>query len=140
MSTHTYSGSCHCGALQFQVTAASQDGVFCHCIDCAKTGGCTPIAWAVFDDAQVRWIKGNPATYSSSGNGTRSFCGECGQLISFYDKRYPQDIDITMTSLEDIGDLKPSCHIWVQNKASWIKIQDDLPQYQIHRGAGQKPI
>lgn len=79
---HTYSGSCHCGAVRWQITVNLQEGTTrCNCTYCTKTGwwGCstTPEHFALIagEDALVSV---NPSEHALA----RRRCGQCG-LESF---------------------------------------------------------
>lgn len=38
--------------------------------------------------------------------------------------------DVTLTSFDDPSEFSPQAHIWVEDKAPWVIIGDDLPQFQ----------
>jgi hypothetical protein len=76
--TRTYSGSCHCGAVQFKVTADLAAGAGrCNCSICAKiaqTGGIVkPEAFELVSSDE------NLSSYAWGGRtSTRYFCKICG--------------------------------------------------------------
>jgi hypothetical protein len=77
-TTTTHSGSCHCGAVKFEVKLDLASGVGrCNCTICTKVGGMGAIAKP--DD--FRWLT-DPAitsTYVWGGKtATRHFCPTCG--------------------------------------------------------------
>lgn len=130
MTSEKLSGGCHCGSVRYEVAGNASNAVYCHCIDCAKTSGAAPVAWLCVAVGDFQVISGQMKHYASSSHGTRKFCDTCGCLLLFQDQRFPEDIDITLATLDDARELLPSRHIWTQSKPSWIKIEDGLPQYE----------
>ena len=57
-----------------------------------------------------------PGAGSQASNGTRSFCSRCGTPLSFQRGDLPEELDITLSSLDET-DWKPQMHIWQCNGA-----------------------
>jgi hypothetical protein len=76
--TRTYSGSCHCGAVQFRVTAdLGKGGGRCNCSICTKVG---QIGGLVKPEAfQLISSEENLSSYEwASRTSQRYFCKRCG--------------------------------------------------------------
>ena len=77
---------------------------------------------------------GQPKVYRSSSQATREFCPECGtQLLFLYDDS-PQEVHITIASLDDsyTSSIKPSANIYTASMLSFVRT-DDLPSYPADR-------
>jgi hypothetical protein len=73
----TYHGSCHCGAVQYEVKAKLEGAVTCNCSICSKTG--TVLAFA--PAAEFRLISGQDALQDYQFGKKRLhhlFCSRCG--------------------------------------------------------------
>lgn len=127
-------GKCGCGQIQYTLTRGTYDAVYCHCLDCARTTGATPVAWVCIKTDHFELVRGTLKSFHSSQNGRRSFCGDCGCVVLFQDARYPNDLDLTMATLNDPGELKPTCHIWTRSKPAWVPLNDGLKVYEKGRG------
>jgi hypothetical protein len=97
---------------------------------CRRASGATTIAWATFEKTALSLSCGEPVTYRSSPKATRSFCQRCGTQLFFAYDEGPDEIDITVGSLEDPNTLSPIYHTWVKRRPRWLAIQDGLPQYE----------
>ncbi|GLQ10039.1 aldehyde-activating protein [Devosia yakushimensis] len=70
----TVSGSCHCGAVQFEAAYAPTDINDCQCSHCQKRG----VLWAYYSPRDVS-VTGSFSTYSWGVKRTRfHFCTVCG--------------------------------------------------------------
>lgn len=75
---HTYQGSCHCGAVRFEVTMPAPEKAFaCNCSICARAG------WllAFVDPAAFRLVAGGDALADYQFGARRlhhPFCRTCG--------------------------------------------------------------
>ena len=77
MITKTHQGSCHCGAVRFEVDVDATKGSRCNCSICTKTA----ITSAIARPDALRVTQGEDAlrTYQWGGkSGTRYFCAHCG--------------------------------------------------------------
>lgn len=124
-------GSCHCGAIKFQVTGPVHRFTHCHCPDCRKINGAPHSSNIVVntDGFRITAGKENLTDYESSPGKFRAFCRTCGAHV-FARINYKPEITIVRAGLID-GDpgIRPQNHIWVSHKAPWHEITDSLTQF-----------
>jgi len=86
-STETlHTGSCHCGAVRFEVRAALQPAQRCNCSLCRRRGALMSPA---FDAGQLRIIQGEDqlSVYQfNTGIARHFFCKQCG-IYPFHQTR-----------------------------------------------------
>ena len=58
----------------------------------------------------------------------RGFCGECGTSLTYRHRDQAGEIDVTLATLDEPGEVAPECHIWVSDKLAWVELGDGLPQ------------
>ena len=74
-------GSCLCGAVQYEVHGPLRNVIACHCEQCRKQTGTYMSATAAKDeDLKVTDARGLK-WYRSSETARRGFCGECGSVL-----------------------------------------------------------
>jgi hypothetical protein len=95
-----YSGSCHCGAIAFEVEAAStivvQD---CNCSICAKSG----FLHLIVPRVKFRLLRGAEwlTTYTFNTCAARhSFCKVCGIKPFYTPRSNPDGIDVNVRCLD----------------------------------------
>jgi len=121
-------GGCLCGAVRYKVSGPLRDVVVCHCSMCQKLhGGSGAHSKALTADIQITRDKGL-AWYRSSEIAQRGFCRECGS--SLFWQPFEQDATgILAGSLDDTSGLKTIGHIFVDEKAHFEELTDDLPKF-----------
>lgn len=129
MTMQKLNGGCQCGAIRYEVIGEPIMAAICHCSMCRRAHAAPFVAWAMFEQSQVKFIKAQPKTYNSSVEGKRGFCSECGTQISFTADFLPGLIDITIGSLDDPDRIKPTLHYWDSKCLSWVQFADNLPRY-----------
>jgi hypothetical protein len=129
MDTVTLDGGCQCGAIRYRITGAPVVVAVCHCRMCRRANAAPAVAWAMFQQSQVAFTAGKPATYASSGEGKRGFCPSCGTQISFTATYIPGLIDITVGSLDRPDAVRPVLHYWDSERLPWVRLADDLPRH-----------
>jgi hypothetical protein len=77
MTINTYTGSCHCGAVRFEVDVDLSGATRCNCSICTKT------AWlgAIVKPTAFRLVTGEAALGSYEWGhkiASRHFCSQCG--------------------------------------------------------------
>ena len=69
------------------------------------------------------------AEFKSSPNVVRGFCGKCGTSLTYQADDFPDEIDITICSLDDPSTLPPKDHTQAAGKLRWTWLPEDLPVY-----------
>ena len=126
-----YKGSCHCGAVAYEVTGPITGFEHCHCQTCRKIHGTVYGSSAVVEHADFRVTKGRDALtdYASSPGKIRHFCSHCGSHVFATDSRDGEVLILRMGTLDPGHGLKPEAHIYVSDQADWYEIRDGLPQH-----------
>lgn len=98
--TMIYKGSCHCGAVKFEIDAPEQiEADYCNCSICKKSG----FLHLILPLSKFRLLTGQDSlvTYSfNTGVAKHTFCSICG-IKSFYKPRSnPDGIDINVHCLD----------------------------------------
>jgi len=129
-----FEGGCLCGAIRYRVEGEPFNQTNCHCMPCRRSAGAAYLAWASFRTSGFRYTKGEPKRYRSSDHAGREFCGACGTQLTFRDDGYPDEVDVTVGSMDDGSDpaLHPKSNIWVRSALSWTEM-GDLPKHETMR-------
>lgn len=118
-----------CGNIRYLIDAELIDAGFCHCSICQRSSGAPTVAWLTIPFSGFSYRKGQAGVFRSSERYQREFCPACGTQLAFRAQVEPETIDVTICSLDDRAAVEPEYHIWCQSKASWLHINDKLPQY-----------
>lgn len=131
-----YQGGCLCGIIRYEVDKIEDQMGHCYCSMCRKFHGA---AFATFGEVlslNFRWTSGEEHLKSyRADNGTlRQFCETCGSSLIF---KAADDngslVQFSLGTLDTDLDHKPDAQLFVGSKANWVKITDDLPQYDEDR-------
>ncbi|WP_375457886.1 GFA family protein [uncultured Enterovirga sp.] len=115
--------------MRYQAEAHPFHETICHCADCRRSVGAAEVAWFSVKRAAFRFVAGEPASYRSSPGVTRRFCGTCGTSLTFELDDTPDEVDVTIASLDDPGAVPPKDHSWTASKPGWAVLGDGLPQF-----------
>lgn len=124
-------GRCHCGAVQFQVSADPVSVSICHCSDCRGQSGAPLLAWAMVPRAALN-VRGEPQSYASSETGARTFCGTCGTGL-FFTNIVLDDmkmVQIRVASLDDPGAIAPRFQVQRAERIAWTDTIGQLPGFE----------
>jgi heme-degrading monooxygenase HmoA len=119
-------GGCACGALRYRVMGPVVASTLCHCADCRRACGATPVGWLTLARSGFTWLAGTPKRRASSPPVVRDFCGDCGAQLVYASEDEPEYIDVTLGSLDDPDLVPPRAHIWTSSKAAWLHLRDEL--------------
>ena len=122
-------GGCQCGSVRYRITGPALVAAMCHCTMCRRAGAAPAVAWAMYKEEQVTFLKATPTRYQSSPEATRGFCGRCGTQISFMADYIPGLVDITIGSLDDPNAVAPTFHYWYSKHLNWLRFGDELPKH-----------
>jgi hypothetical protein len=118
MDSIEITGGCLCGQVKYRVAGELQHATMCHCGNCRKASGAQSLAWVTFNSDGFSWEE-EPARYQSDTKAIWSFCSQCGTTLTYEHERRPDDIDITVGSLDDPEPFKPTRHYAEDEKLSW---------------------
>ncbi len=127
-------GSCLCGAVQFQLSALVEPFELCHCNRCRKVSGSAYMAGVSVRRNDFEWLSGQGSINSYEAPLIERppayrvcFCSTCGSPVPD-----PQDdsecFELPAGLLDDDPKLRPDKHTYVDYKAPWHSISDQLPQ------------
>jgi hypothetical protein len=140
MSDSAYSGRCFCGQVRFELAGAPAFACHCHCESCRLAAGAAFVTWVTFARDGFVLLSGTISEYRSSPGVRRGHCATCGTTISYWWEQRPAEIDIAVATLDDAAGIEPEAHIWVEDKAPWLSINDELPQYKTTVTAGDRVL
>jgi hypothetical protein len=122
-------GGCYCGRIRYEVTGRPLHETNCHCSICRRTTGAPFVTWFSVRPSEFRFVAGEPTRFRSSPRGTRSFCPVCGAQLTFQGDEWPDEIDLTTSSLDDPALVPPRDHTHTSSKLRWVHIGDGLPAF-----------
>ena len=128
-------GGCMCGAIRYAVQGQPRYAVMCHCDSCRRAAGSPVVAWASFSLGRFTILRGEPSKFQSSPSVTRTFCASCGTSLTASRADRPDDIGITICSLDHPELFPPDHHSFMGDKISWMRLDDGLPAYRRYPGA-----
>ncbi|WP_437327515.1 GFA family protein [Sorangium sp. So ce381] len=125
-------GSCLCGDVAFEFDGTPLRMVSCHCMRC-RLGRSSAHATNVFVALDsFRWIRGDAQIASYKVPDARfftvAFCKRCGGAAPRLSPERGFAVVPAGTLDTDPG-IRPAAHIFVDSKASWFPITDDLPRF-----------
>ena len=120
-------GGCLCGAIRYRIRVAPTDVVHCHCSMCRRASGAPAVTWATVASADFAIVKGAPKRYVSSARASRQFCAECGAQLTFQYNDRPDEIDVTVATLDDPAAVPPRQHVWAEDRIAWLTLDPELP-------------
>ena len=123
-------GRCECGAVHYEVDGNITDFSHCHCAMCRRLHGAPYVSFGGVDEAQFKWASGEDRLkiYASSAKNDRYFCSDCGSQLQVRSKEEPGVIYLAMGTVSGDPELPDGYHAYVDSKAPWVDINDDLPQ------------
>ena len=119
-------GSCLCGAIQYESTAAPHQAGYCHCTMCQKGLGNLFGTFVSFKIENFRYLADEPNWYIRSDRIKRGFCGICGSPIAFQQPD-ADSLAIWIGTLDDRETYQPQFHVHYDTKVSWAELDSHLP-------------
>jgi hypothetical protein len=122
-------GGCFCGFVRYEAGGAPTDRTTCHCVICRRTTGAPHVTWFTVRRDAFSVTTGTPASFRSSEHAVRTFCPRCGTQLTFASARFPDEIDVTVCSLDEPGAEPPTDHTFAASRVAWDVICDGLRSY-----------
>jgi hypothetical protein len=133
----TLTGGCLCGAVRYAIQAPPSVVTLCHCTTCRRSVGAQSVAWASVRRAALELEGEERLTWHrSSGRAQRAFCATCGTSLLFAADAAPDEVDVSVGSLDAPDRCPPSCHIYVPDKLAWVALEPGLVR---HAGDSSSP-
>ena len=128
----TITGSCLCGSVRFEVTEEPAWAHNCHCSRCRKTRGGAFASNLFVPIDGLHFTEGESLLHSYKPPGaerfTHTFCTRCGSTMPWRVESRGM-YAIPMGALDVDPAVRPRAHIFVESKAPWFEIADELPQW-----------
>jgi hypothetical protein len=126
-----HKGSCLCGGVAYELDAALSEIGMCHCGMCRKASGTAFGTNAPVPAEKFRITRGSEllSSYESSPGKQRVFCRVCGSPVFSKSAKKPGVVRIRLGLLDTKVHRRPDYHFFVDDKADWHEIADELPQY-----------
>jgi hypothetical protein len=121
-------GGCLCGAVRYTLSEPALQTCLCHCEDCRKASGAHAVAWTFFRSGALEWKQGTPKTIQFAER-ERSFCGDCGTPLMFFDPAIPHLFEVSTCSLDEPDKFPPKDQCWLTDAVGWSDAIDSLPRY-----------
>jgi hypothetical protein len=122
-------GGCLCGAIRYRATAEPRVSTLCHCHSCRLASGAPSVAWTVFPADAIAFVFGTTVEFESSPGVMRGFCGQCGTQLTYRHISENETIDVTTATLDAADNYAPTKEIWVAEKLSWERLNDDMKHF-----------
>lgn len=124
-------GHCECGRISYTAHGPVEDFSHCHCSQCRRLTGAAYASFAGVRKSGFSFLTGESdiQSYDSSPSHRRLFCPHCGSSIGVDLTSEPESIYLCMGTLDGTLELPQGYHIYVDSKATWHTITDDLEQF-----------
>ena len=130
-------GSCLCKAITFQVEKFQGPVGHCHCTMCQKFHGAAFSTFVETKQRDLHWLSGKELLkeYRAENGAVRSFCSCCGSSLLFESlfNREDNTIEIALAAFDKLEPVHADAHIYVESKADWFEINDNLPKFKQFR-------
>jgi hypothetical protein len=132
-------GSCLCGGVRFEVTAAFLRAGHWHSSRCRKHSGTFGETQGRVPRAGFRLVAGEALLRvyrPAPGAAAKVFCSVCGS--SLFGGEWPDgdEVSVRLGALDDDPGIRPGYHTFVGSKAPWETLPDDgLPRFDGSRPA-----
>ncbi len=124
-----YRGRCLCGAIEFALTRRHLGAVNCYCSMCRRAHGTAFSTHVPMRRDQFVLERGELTAFASSTHGRREFCAACGSHVLVHGQTKDASVAVPAGLLDDIDKVEVQSHIFVEEKAAWQPIADELPQH-----------
>ena len=129
MKAPVRTGGCFCGAVRYEITGAVLSQNVCHCAGCRRSSGAGAVPWITVGSSGFKVIQGTLAEIRSEKfpkdtcdgcGGVRAFCPKCGTPIIFKGDGRTNAVDVTVGSLDDPQNFKPTEDVFAGQRLPWV--------------------
>ncbi|MBN9217287.1 MAG: GFA family protein [Mesorhizobium sp.] len=124
-------GKCHCGQVQYEVSAIEGGLWHCHCRTCRKTHAAQRNTAARVNRENFQLTAGADrlTSYQSMPGKFRHFCSGCGSHIY---AEYPDRpfVVLRAATLDDDPGVRVTMNVWMSHDLPWLADDPTVPRYQ----------
>jgi hypothetical protein len=110
-------GSCHCGAVRFEVVEDFETISFCHCTTCKKISGGVGTANGKARSDSIRILAGQEQvrTYQPEEGSAKTFCTACGSNL--FGGGWPKSefASVRLSAIDTPFEGRPGSHGYVRD-------------------------
>jgi hypothetical protein len=125
-------GSCLCGSVAYEIATAPLFMYQCHCSRCRRGRSAAHGANVFYKAEGFTWTRGAELVRDYAFPGAKffgtAFCRTCGSAVPRVSAARNM-VSVPAGSLDSEPGIRPTGHIYVDSKAPWFEITDDLPQF-----------
>jgi len=127
----TYTAQCLCAGIKFRIEGELEPIQICHCSQCRRAQGGAFAANIPVNESAVHFDSGAElmAEYESTPGKKRVFCKRCGSPLYSARSSLPGVLRIRAGLITEPLNVRPLFHAYVDSKANWYDIRDDVPQH-----------
>ncbi|WP_353333294.1 GFA family protein [Phaeobacter sp. NW0010-22] len=128
-------GRCLCGAVTWHYNGPRGRNLVCHCESCQRATSAPFAAFVGLDPNNLTW-SGKINHYESSPKTWRGFCPACGSRLYFKSAKWPGEIHLHSSTLDDRAAYQPDQEVVCEERIGWL---DHLPDIPKHNSFGASP-
>ena len=125
-------GSCHCGRVTWQAELPQTIILNCHCNMCRQLSGADYSSWVVVPTEKYQVTEGADLIkqYQATPKFSKSFCSLCGSTVSCVNNdKFPDHTYVARGNILDQFEFPADIQVYTADKASWSKLNEDIPNY-----------
>lgn len=128
-------GGCACGAIRYRLDRLPFDTGWCHCRLCQLSSGAPAMVFSTVaaGDFVIERGRHRLKHFASTSYGRRSFCSQCGTLLTIEVAFQPDTIDFAVATLDRPAVVSPGFHIFFASRIPWFDPEDQLPRHDRFR-------
>ena len=126
-----YSASCLCGEVHMTINGAISDIIHCHCSLCRKSSGTAFATNGFIATKSLSITKGQSFinAFEVKPGRKRHFCKQCASPLYSSNADDPTRLRLRLGVLNSDITERPMSHNFVDSKANWDSLNEELPHY-----------
>lgn len=129
--SETYTGSCLCGDVKYQLEGPLKHFQYCHCSRCQKVSGSAHSANLFVPPDRFEWLSGEASVGRFEHPDARyfasCFCKNCGSSLPWL-VQGGSNVVVPAGTLDDDLEIRPSQNLFWADHACWYEGVDQLPK------------
>lgn len=127
------SGSCFCGAVEYEAELDEGMVGICHCRDCQVFSGSAFRMSGIVPPDRFRFTRGTPKHFdkvADSGAVRRmAFCAECGTHLCSLPLEAGGYVSVRVASARQFADIKPVAELFCASRVTWLSDLEGAAQF-----------